>query len=73
MVKKGWIVTYNFSLNLLIQKANPERKKRAEKENAAEKLVDEEMIRILNSYCYNANKIYGVIRSFRAMYNKKTF
>jgi hypothetical protein len=48
MVIKGWIANYSFILDLLIQKKNPERKKRA-----AEKLVvsDEEMIRILNSYC----------------------
>ena len=53
MVIKGWIANYSFRLDLLIQKKNPERKKRAEKDNTAEKLVVsyEEIIRILNSYC----------------------
>ncbi len=53
MVIKGWIAYYSFRLDLLIQKKNPERKKRAEKDNTAEKLVVsyEEIIRILNSYC----------------------
>jgi hypothetical protein len=39
MVIKGWIANYGFRLDLLIQKKNPERKKRAEKDNAAEKLM----------------------------------